>query len=72
MDTASESYDAPLDHSLHLEVDGMHDGINDDGKSSVISQGTFATNTSSSNGYSGPAEVKPLVKYDRDEHPGSL
>ena len=72
MDTASESYDAPVDHSEHLGMDGMHDGMNDDGKSSVMSQGTFATNTSSSNGYGGPAEVKPLVKYDHDEHPGSL
>lgn len=73
LDTASESYEAVGDHSAHpLHPGGDGDGVPDDGKSSVSgSQGTFATNTTSSVGYGTPAEIKPLVKPNQNEHADS-
>lgn len=69
MDTASESYEAPADHSTHsLHIGGGADGVTEDEKSSVSgSHVTFATNTSSSNGYGPTTEIRPLFKQGHDE-----
>lgn len=62
-EVASEFNEPPTDPSMHsLFPGGDLDGVHDDGKSSA--PGSFATNTSSSNGYGGPSEQKQLVKHD--------
>ena len=64
---ASESNEPPPDPSMHSSFPGTDlDGLHDDGKSSPL--GSFATNTSSSNGYDGPSEHKQLVKHDSLRH----